>query len=196
MANSKYNFDPEKERALFPSKFRKILDSEADVKGLAEYLGVSLQSISQYRHGDSYPKTENLIKIADYFGISVDYFLGFSKVPNRDTSIQSVNIVTGLSPEAICFLRDLNQKSETNPGGSESEILKLINLLLDEDREETFAFWDRMRLFMFTDGGDFNYVLGGGNAQVPRDAALRALLEVNNDFLQKEKDRLLAQKGD
>ena len=46
------------------------------MKELAERVGVSESAISQYETGRRQPDYETLLKIADYFGVSVDYLLG------------------------------------------------------------------------------------------------------------------------
>lgn len=130
MASSKYSFDATRENALLPSRLSELLSSAADVKGLADYLGVSTQAINQYKLGVSYPKTENLIKIAEYFGISVDYLLNLTGVPNRDTSIQAVNSVTGLSVRAIIKLHDLH----TN----DPSMVDVISSLIEDDNAVFF----------------------------------------------------------
>ena len=130
MASSKYSFDATRENALLPSRLSELLSSAADVKGLADYLGVSTQAINQYKLGVSYPKTENLIKIAEYFGISVDYLLNLTGVPNRDTSIQAVNSVTGLSVRAIIKLHDLH----TN----DPSMVDVISSLIEDDNAGFF----------------------------------------------------------
>ncbi len=109
MEKSKNQYDHAKESALLPSKLRGLISSK-DVNALANYLGVSQQAINQYKIGASYPKTENLIKIAEFYGISIDYLLGFTETPNRDTSIQAANAVTGLSPGAIVKLHEMKLK--------------------------------------------------------------------------------------
>lgn len=43
---------------------------------LGKILGCSNQSITHYEHGERKPDPEMLIKIADFFGVSVDYLLG------------------------------------------------------------------------------------------------------------------------
>lgn len=50
-------------------------------KGLTNYrvskeTGVSQSSLSEWKRGNSVPKYESMKKIADYFGVSVDYLLG------------------------------------------------------------------------------------------------------------------------
>ncbi|MBQ3277493.1 MAG: helix-turn-helix transcriptional regulator [Oscillospiraceae bacterium] len=130
MEKGKYTFDAEREKALLPSKLSKLLSSSADVKGLADHLRVSQQAINQYKLGVSYPKTENLIKIADYFGISVDYLLDLTDVPNRDTSIQAVNEVTGLSAGAIVKLHEISK------GADGPDFLAIISAWIESDQAE------------------------------------------------------------
>lgn len=50
---------------------------------LANELGVTRQAISLYEKGDREPKISTLIKLADYFDVSVDYLIGHEKTPNH-----------------------------------------------------------------------------------------------------------------
>ncbi len=45
-------------------------------KDLAEYLHVSVSTISNYENGINHPDLHTLCCIADYFGVSTDYLLG------------------------------------------------------------------------------------------------------------------------
>lgn len=49
---------------------------------LAEYLGLSTVTLSQYENEVRYPDTETLIKIAKYFNVSTDYLTGLSDYEN------------------------------------------------------------------------------------------------------------------
>lgn len=51
---------------------------------LAQYLGVSAQAVSKWENG-SYPEGDLLPKIADYFGVSIDYLYGRER---REVSIE------------------------------------------------------------------------------------------------------------
>ena len=42
---------------------------------LAHELGFAKSLFSDWKSGKSMPKTDKLIKIADYFGVAVDYFV-------------------------------------------------------------------------------------------------------------------------
>ncbi|MBQ7923740.1 MAG: helix-turn-helix transcriptional regulator [Clostridia bacterium] len=43
---------------------------------LSEYLGIAQPSYIRYENGSSEPSLETLVKLADYFDVSVDYLLG------------------------------------------------------------------------------------------------------------------------
>lgn len=60
---------PEKLREI--RKKLKITQSEA-----AEYLGILRQSYSAYERGVSIPDAKQLKKLADYYGVTTDYFFG------------------------------------------------------------------------------------------------------------------------
>lgn len=45
---------------------------------MAEYLGIKARAYQYYEGGGHYPEVPNLIKLADYFGVSTDYLLGRS----------------------------------------------------------------------------------------------------------------------
>ena len=50
-------------------------------KDLATYLGVSVGTISNYEKGIHEPNMDTLCKLADYYGVSVDYMLGRTSNP-------------------------------------------------------------------------------------------------------------------
>ena len=45
-------------------------------KAVADYIGLSRQAYAHYEFGDRYPDLKTLCKLADFFGVSVDYLLG------------------------------------------------------------------------------------------------------------------------
>ena len=45
---------------------------------MAELLGIKLRAYQYYESGTHYPEVPNLIKLADYFGVTTDYLLGRS----------------------------------------------------------------------------------------------------------------------
>ena len=109
---------------------KRLQDEVSDPAKLAAFLGCTVQAVNQYKQGTAFPKTENLIKIAEYYHISLDYLLGFTNIPNRDTSLQSVNAVTGLSVGAIIKLYDISQSNQ--------DFSKIISLLLEDNNCEYY----------------------------------------------------------
>ena len=47
---------------------------------MAELLGIRLRAYQYYESATYYPEIPNLIKLADYFGVTTDYLLGRSDV--------------------------------------------------------------------------------------------------------------------
>jgi transcriptional regulator with XRE-family HTH domain len=60
---------------------------------MANRLSVSKQAVSNWENDNIQPSIEMLIKIADLFGVSIDYLLGREDIPRID--------VRGLSPQNI-----------------------------------------------------------------------------------------------
>lgn len=63
-------------------------------KALAIELGVSQATISSWERNEKQPSNKNAIKLADYFGISVDYLLG-----RKESSVETINQLAAQSNE-------------------------------------------------------------------------------------------------
>ena len=61
------------ERMKLLRKEKKKTQSE-----MAEFLGIKLRAYQYYESGTFYPEIPNLIKLADYFGVTTDCLLGRS----------------------------------------------------------------------------------------------------------------------
>jgi len=64
---------------------------------LAEALGVTKQSVSNWENDNIQPSIEMLVKIAKYFSVSTDYLLGLTEKESID--------VSGLNSTQITHLR-------------------------------------------------------------------------------------------
>ena len=64
--------------------FRRLRDMREDAdlkqKDIAEYLGIQQAVYSRYERGFQTIPLEYLIKLADYYGVSLDYLVGRSNV--------------------------------------------------------------------------------------------------------------------
>lgn len=61
--------------------FQERLTEQRKLNGLtqrqiADFLGMAQPSYIRYENGSAEPNLENLVKLADYFDVSVDYLLG------------------------------------------------------------------------------------------------------------------------
>lgn len=75
--------------------FQKLLDERgATAYQVSKATGISTGSLTDWKKGRSSPKIENLQKIADYFGVTIDYFYG--KVEQKKESSPAVNTVEEL----------------------------------------------------------------------------------------------------
>lgn len=75
MKEKKYEDHPFRER------LNHLMFSAHKVQGLsysrmAHDAGIGTSAMNSYRQGEALPGAENLLKIADYFGVSADYLLG------------------------------------------------------------------------------------------------------------------------
>ena len=61
----------------FGSRLRKLRrDANITQKQIAQYLNITQTAVGKYeKHDNAYPSIEVLIKIADYFHVSIDYLL-------------------------------------------------------------------------------------------------------------------------
>lgn len=57
-------------------KFLELLERDGkSVYRVSEDTGIAQSTLSDWKNGRSVPKIDKLKKLADYFGVSVDYFL-------------------------------------------------------------------------------------------------------------------------
>lgn len=106
--------------------FRIILkklreENKISQQKLANELKVSQSTVGMWENGKNKPEFDTLIKIADYFNVSVDYLLGKSenkKMP-ADENISEldkklINLLLDLSPDEIQRVRDFVQGLKAN----------------------------------------------------------------------------------
>ena len=54
------------------------------MKELGEKIGVAESTVSQYETGKRQPDYETLLKLGEYFGVTVDFILGAEKAPTAE----------------------------------------------------------------------------------------------------------------
>lgn len=68
----------------FGTRLKKLrMKNGLNQKYMADMLGISLRTYQTYEYSESYPIFVNLIALADYFDVSLDYLVGRSDVRER-----------------------------------------------------------------------------------------------------------------
>lgn len=98
--------------SLFSSRLRDLLNKiNISMQALSVEIGVSRQAISQYCDGSTVPNADKLLKIADYFGVSLDYLVGRTDTPTTDMALRAVCDYTGLSEYSVRVLKQFKELS-------------------------------------------------------------------------------------
>ncbi len=83
----------------FNERLRYLIDcEEIKIKDLAPKLCLSASTLSNYAQGIREPDYDTLRRIADYFGVSIDYLLGH-KTPAEDDERQLFGPLPQLYPQ-------------------------------------------------------------------------------------------------
>ncbi len=81
---------------------------------LAKHLGVVRSTICQYEKGNRIPDTETLIKIADYFNVSIDYLLGHNAITTEEREAGAAETkkisITPIEDEMLYTFREIGKK--------------------------------------------------------------------------------------
>ena len=114
----------------FPRMLRELLDrhprtgTKTTLKELAEAVGIRQQTVSLYKNGETQPTPETLVKIAEFFNVSVDYLLTGLSSQNK-----SIHEEFGLCEAAIDMLK-IAKTTETLDGMP--TLLDTLNSLLSD----------------------------------------------------------------
>jgi len=91
----------------FPCRLRDLMSETSTTQQvLADHVGVKRQTISTYMSGEGEPPISKAQKIAEYFGVSLDYLVGKDKCKTPDN--EQIHNLLGLTDDAIKGLRLLN----------------------------------------------------------------------------------------
>lgn len=123
----------EKYNAPFPVALRTLMEERCKTQeSIAKMTGKTRQTVSQYVNGISEPGYDVLVKIADYFDVSLDYLLGRTSDPNRaPCAIDEL----GLSLKAVETIEAIAMYDTPNGqiqfGSASSHALDVLNCLLE-----------------------------------------------------------------
>ncbi len=84
-------------------------------KVIADYLGCSTVVYSRYETGSREPSMDTLMRLADYFNVSIDYLTGKSDIPRNGGVVRipvAGNVVAGIPTSAIEDIIDWEEIDE------------------------------------------------------------------------------------
>jgi transcriptional regulator with XRE-family HTH domain len=105
--------------------YQKLLD-ERGIKNaeVSRATGISNMTLSDWKRGISTPKTDKLQKIADFFGVSLDYLTGRDEFSDEQAMLDA-RISEDLE------LKEAIEKYYTLSNEKKKHVIELINLLSD-----------------------------------------------------------------
>ncbi|MBP5427396.1 MAG: helix-turn-helix transcriptional regulator [Clostridiales bacterium] len=78
---------------IFAENFKKLRkEKQITQQVIADYLGITRQAIAAYEKGKREPNLNMIVKIAEFFEVSVDFLLGVSQLRLANAQIISDNI--------------------------------------------------------------------------------------------------------
>lgn len=98
------------------------------LKELGEQLGLANNTLSQYETGKREPKLETWQKLAEFFGVSVQYLQGLSDVPNANSNLAAQTteaLLQSFDDETLDKLADKNLPDEI-PAETKKELANAL----------------------------------------------------------------------
>ena len=78
---------------------------------VARLLGVDRTTYVKYENGNSDPSTATLVRLADYFGVSVDYLIGKKeKAPTQEGERKRINTITIAGRDGSYIVKQLTDE--------------------------------------------------------------------------------------
>lgn len=129
MARNKKQGD--KYNAPFATTLRQLIEERNVTQGdIAAVTGVTRQTVSQYCNGISEPGYDTLIKIANYFDVSIDYLLRLSDDPaRRPSAVDDLHLSPDAVSNLIAFSRDEDMYNALNLILESPSLHKILNKL-------------------------------------------------------------------
>lgn len=81
---------------------------------LSNSLGISLVHLTKWRNGSIIPSIELLMRVADFFGVSVDYLLTGEKI-EKPHNFRNINSLSNDITDEIKYLLSALGKASNNP---------------------------------------------------------------------------------
>lgn len=161
---------------------QELVLQAGNVTAFAKSIDVSRDSVNNWLSGRSDIRLNDLVRIAEKYNVSADWLLGLSHARTRDRSIEGAVSVTGLNENSIFFLND---------HGKDSNVLKVLNLLLDDENPDNYKYWDRLQRYLFALPGNYDISISLEGINTTREEIYTTLLTANSAYIKDLRDRLM-----
>ena len=101
------------------------------VNKLESIVGMSQYSITRWKN--SSPTVDKLLRVAQYFRVSLDYLVGQTDVSSPNPTVQATCDFTGLSEQSVVNLSELSRAEDSN---SRNKLITIMQLVEDDSAEE------------------------------------------------------------
>lgn len=91
---------------------------------LADKIGVSRQAVSKWERAEASPDTDNLILLANIYGVTLDELLQGKEEPRAKQPEKDEPNICEREPELTGESAEQKEKTDKNPSGGESEYIK------------------------------------------------------------------------
>jgi transcriptional regulator with XRE-family HTH domain len=113
-------------------KLRK--DRKLSQSDIAEFLNITANAYGHYELGKRQPNPETLVKLADFYGVSIDYILGRDDTEPEDPIVNNINIPNDYKEIPVALYhaaKGLTQKE----ADAVVSFIELIKSNKDEDKK-------------------------------------------------------------
>lgn len=128
------------------NKVKELRESSGlSLKQLSEKTNINKSTLSNYEHNRAEPSRKNVEKLADFFGVSIFFLMGYDTNTIVKTIENATNLSSeimgrlGLNPNDFLQLESLNKSVKLIKGLSQENIQKWLeygNLLLGAQEKE------------------------------------------------------------
>lgn len=167
-------------------------------QALAKKIGVSYRTIQNWENGVNQIKPEKAQQLADYFGVSVGYLLGYSDVPDkyRNDEILIDNGEEGFTSLSMSRHRELMEEYNERIKNEFINFLRLHDFVLSDN--EIQAILEHITKLNVNSGGNIDYKrIITEQAEAPRKYLLENGYKELGDLFQSSKglDNFYKEKG-
>lgn len=101
---------------------------------VANALGVRRETVKQWENAERQIKAGDLLKLAEYYGVSIDYLVRGGKIITADEKVRYASETTGLSEEAVMKIMRINSDYVFGEGA------EFISKIIEANTFENFLY--------------------------------------------------------